>query len=152
MTRTAVIACLISAAVAGSGVYTWQSDKNSNEISKIKLKYAETRLTELADANDQITEYQEQSAKAQIVADAAIRDVNTRYAALVKSTERVRNEIERDRYNLPNSTCSSVSEYASTLGVIYTECREALYTMGRNAQGHAIDSKKLIDSLSKSER
>lgn len=125
--------------IAGWVLHDYKTQTAQIELSKNALKLLEK-------SNAETLLWQSRANSAQKTASIRETRLSADRNVLHNLNGRLRDELSAARSVLPNSTCGSVSEYATTLSVIYGECRAALSEMGFNAQSHAIDSKKLIDA------
>lgn len=145
MTRI-IIASLLSAALAAGGAWKYQANHYEKVIGDINLNYSRRDFRLLENAYADFIQYQKKAATAQSRAETQLANANSRYRDLVAVNNGMRDDIERNSAALSRSTTDSINQYATTLGIIYSDCRAALSQMGFNAQGHAIDTQKLINT------
>lgn len=127
---------------------TWFYQKNKYElkISAIMLEQSKATLLAVDSAYAETLKYQELSNEASKKANIAEKKLKIYAVDLDESNRRLFTELEKNRNLFAKATCDSVNKYATTLSAVYGDCRKELRQMGLNAQGHAIDVKKLIDS------
>lgn len=145
MTRT-IIASLLSAALAAGGAWKYQANHYEKVIGDINLSYSRRDFRLLENAHANLIQHQKKAATAQSRAETQLANANSRYRDLVTVNNGLRDDIERNSAALSGSTTDSINQYTTTLGIIYSDCRAALSQMGFNAQGHAIDTQKLINT------
>lgn len=139
------IVAVASAGLAFGGAWFIQENKYETKLSQYQLEYTIALEKATADALEKTNALQKAK-------DEAERKNQTRLADMRRSLSRagavadgLRGDLETARSALPNATCDSVREYAATLNTISNECRGALLEMAGNAQGHAIDTLKLLE-------
>lgn len=141
MIYTHVAAALVGAALAATG--TWQVQ----EWRAQKKELAQTKLVvrQLENAHAETIKLQSRVDSAQQAATLRERRLAADRSRLVALNNGLRDELAAARSVMPDATCDSLRQYATTLSSVYGSCRERLVEMGLHAQGHAIDSQKLID-------
>lgn len=146
-----LITSLVSAAVAFGLGWSVNGMRLGEQIADIKRTRAESIAQGVKDALQTTTELQGKK-------DAAIKTATARNAALATAadnaraeSERLRDELAKARTDIANASDSSVRQYATTLGSVFTECGAALEGMARKADGHASDARTLIDAWPKKE-
>lgn len=87
--------------------------------------------------------------EAQRLAEKRKSDMARAAAAARIERDGLRDELAAARAALPNASCSSVREHAATLNTVFGLCADRLEGVARDAQGHSIDSLKLIESWPK---
>ena len=145
MTRI-IIASLLSAALAAGGAWKYQANHYEKVIGDINLNYSKRDFRLLENAHADLIQHQKKAATAQSRAETQLANANSRYRDLVAVNNGMRDDIERNSAALSGSTTDSINQYTTTLGIVYSDCRAALSQMGFNAQGHAIDTQKLINT------
>jgi len=138
---TAAIAA--AAFVGGFVVQGWRMDAKLAEIESANAAAVVAATAEVAEEakrlqgkKDNALKFaQEQMRKNAVAADAARAELH-----------RVRDEADRATAAIPTATCTSVRNYAATVTSVFGECTVALEDMARKADGHAVDSKALIDA------
>ena len=134
-----LVAAAIAAAAFGSAwtVQGWRYDK---QISDIHAKQALALIEAQKQANETTAMLQQQ-------ADAAQREHARRLADVRRDADRARGAADRLRDNLttaratlPDATCSSVREYATTVNELFGACTAAAGELAAAADGHAADA------------
>jgi hypothetical protein len=129
--------------VAGFMVQGWRMD---SAISDINAQHSKALATATQQVLDQSTALQRKK-------DAALQQAQIKVQQNAAAASAAESELNRLRdYNSSNSatvnssTCSSVRDYATTVTAVFSECSVALEGMARKAQGHALDTRTLIES------
>jgi hypothetical protein len=142
---------MVFALLTDVGVWSYVKTKYERDISTLKTEYAQTQVRAVEIANADTIRLQAQ-------ADKAAANSAAQYRALAVDRDRdravadgLRTQLANSAHDLPTATCDSTRAYATTLGAVFSECAEAIERLAGQADGHAIDSQKLINSSAKSE-
>lgn len=123
----------------GWTVHKWKNEATQLEASKSAIRQLERAHEETAFYADKLNSAQ----KAATLRENSLERDRRRIDSV---NNRLRDQLATAAISLPSATCGSSAEYAATVNAVFNECRSVLVEMGIAAQGHAIDSKKLIDS------
>ncbi len=140
-----IVAGVIAVASFGAA---WQIQGNRYERTIAEQRAAQSAILVEAHANAK-----RETERLQEVANAAERKHNSRLTDLRRDLARtrgvadgLRNDLSAARSSLPDASCSSVRVHAATLNTVFGECAAEIEGLAGQAQGHAIDTLKLLES------
>lgn len=140
-----IIAAVI-AAVSFATAWTYQG----NHYERVIAEQRAAQSVLLVEAHANAKRETERMAQAK---DAAERKARVREATLARDLARtrsvadgLRDDLATARSALPTASCDSVRVHAATLNTVFGECAAAIEGLAGQAQGHAIDTLKLLDA------
>ncbi len=147
--RTTAIAGVIVAVLAGFAGWTANGWRLNAKIDQINREHADQLAKSNADALARYAALEKQKQE-------AIDEANKQAQRNARAATDARNELERLRqqvassaFGLSTSTCASTRRYAATLSTVFQECVGRLEEMAKDADGHALDSRTLINAFPK---
>jgi hypothetical protein len=139
----AVLASSVLAGVAGWTANGWRLN------SKIDGMVAEHSLA-IAKANsDALARYTSMEKKKQEAIDEANKIAKANAAAataLGLERDRLREQLSANTYGLSTASIASIRNYSATLSFILGECAAELEGLAKAADGHALDTRTLIQA------
>lgn len=128
------------------GGWSVQSWRMGEQIQSLKTEYATAQARAVERAHSETIRLQAQADKA--AKQSAARQAKMADDAARARSERdgLRDELSTARSQLPDASCTSVRDHAATLNTVFGECAAAIEGLAGQAQGHAIDTLKLIES------
>lgn len=149
MLYTHVAAGLAGLAIGFAGAWQTQNWRYGKQISVIEAKQAEA----FTQAQKQTLD---ENQRLQAIKDKAVKDAEKRAFKLAAdlATARLigdglRDDLASSRLQLSEASRGSVNQYASTLSVVFAECVRSLEEVAGKADGHATDSRTLIEAWPK---
>jgi len=146
-------ASIISYAALGAacawGGWSVQGWRMGEQLSQLKTEYATAQARALEKAHAETIRLQSVSDNAEKLAQARQSALSRAAAAVRSERDGLRDELAASRVQLPDASCTSVREYASTASELFGVCTDRLESMAREASGHASDSLKLQQSWPK---
>lgn len=146
MLYTYAATAIAAAAIGFAGAWQTQAWRYDVQLSKLHAQHA----TALSDANRKALD---ETIKLQRKKDDAIKQAEQRAKleaanAVAVRTERdsLRAQLAANTVQLPVASCTSVRQYTATLGGLFDQCAEALTDMAGKAQGHAADSRLMLEA------
>ena len=146
---THLIVGLLALALGAVPTWFWQSHRYDTLIAK----EAQTAAERLAKANQDALD---KTVALQRKKDAALKAAETRAAALraaagsaALESDGLRAQLAEARVQLSSSTCGSITRYADTVSQLFDQCQGRLVSLARAADGHALDSRTLLESWPK---
>jgi len=141
-----LISALIAGAISGAGVWAYQANKYEAQIATIQRDQATASFKQLENAHAQTISLQAK-------ADAAARKHASRSTALADAVraagierDRLRDELSKASVQLPDASCSSARNYATTVNELFGQCTDQLRAVAGQADGHAADSLMLQEA------
>ena len=116
------------------------------KISSIEALHANALTVATQKAADDSNELQRKKDEALKQAQGIAAKNAAAANAANSQLEWVRDYNSRNSAAIPESTCSSVRNYAATATAVFGECSAALTDMARKAEGHALDSRTLREA------
>lgn len=141
-----VITGLVGAALAFAAAWTWQANSYTTQISNLQRAQALAALKSLERAHAETNRLQDRKDNAERLAATRQSALAAASAAVRDERDRLRDELNASTMRLPDSSCSSVRQYAATLGAVFGECAAEAGGLAEKAGGHAIDALKLIQA------
>lgn len=149
MIYTHVAAFLAGLAVAAVSTWHVQAWRYDAQISSIQAQHSRA----LADAHQKALD---DTIKMQRTKDDAIQQAEQRAkreaanaAAVRTERDSLRTQLAANTVQLPSASCPSIREYTATLSGLFDQCAGALTDMAGKAQGHAADSRLMLDAWPK---
>lgn len=140
-----IVAGVIAVASFGAA-WTYQESRYETKLAERETDHALALAGATRDALAKTIALQEK-------ANAAERKHQSRLADLRRDADRarsvadgLRNDLSAARNTLPNASCGSVRDYASTVSGILSDCADTARGMAEAADRHAADSVKLLES------
>ena len=137
---------LLALALGGVPTWFWQGQRYGLLMAKEAQAAAEALATANQAALDKTIEMQRKK-------DAAIRSAETRAAAhraaaagAATESDSLRAQLAEARVQLSSAACSAVRTYADTLNQLFDQCQGRLAALARAADGHAADTRTLMDA------
>jgi hypothetical protein len=119
------------------------------QIADIKTEYATQQARAVEKAHAETIRLQSVSDNAEKLAQARQSALSRSIAAVRSERDGLRDELAASRLQLPDASCTSVRDHATTLSTVFGQCSDRLESMAREAAGHASDSLKLQQSWPK---
>jgi len=146
---SALIAGAISGAISGAGVWAYQANKYDAQISTIRRDQAIAALNQLEIAHAETIALQTKADTA--ARKHAARSAKMADAVRLASIERdkLRDDLAASALRLPDASCGSARNYATTLNELFRQCTDQLRAVAGQADGHAADSLMLQEAWPK---
>ena len=147
-----LIACLISALLAGGGVWKYQAHKYELALANLSTTYLQRDFRALETSNAETIRLQNQKDEALRTAAQRQRFWQGQNRALERDLDGLRGDLASNaaaRKVMPGDTCSTGADYTSTLETVLGNCTDELGRMAGQAQGHASDTQTLIEAWPK---
>lgn len=146
MVYTHVAAALAAAAIAATGAWQVQGWRLGGQIARIQAEQAQAVADARQAAIDETTRQQAQKDEAlRAAAEQAQRNAAAAAAAR-RESDGLRVELTEARLRMSSSTCSSVRDHAAALSGVFDQCVGRLEDLARQADGHALDARTLIQA------
>ena len=146
MIWTHTAAAISGAVIAGALAWNAQAWRYDAQLSKLHAQHA----TALADANQKALD---DTIKLQRTKDDAIKQAEQRAkreaanaAAVRTERDSLRAQLAANTVQLPGASCTSIRQYTATLSGLLDQCAGALTDMAGKAQGHAADSRLMLEA------
>ena len=140
---------IVAGALAFGAAWQTQEWRYDAQIADIKAKHA----TALARANQKALD---DTIKMQRTKDEAIKAAEQRAktqaanaAAARSERDGLRAQLAATTVQLPSASCASVRDYATTITGLFDQCAGAYQDMAGQAQGHAADSRLMLEAWPK---
>jgi hypothetical protein len=140
---------IVAGALAFGAGWQTQEWRYGKQIAGIQAQHA----TALASANQKALD---DTIKMQRTKDDAIKAAQDRAKreaanAVAARSERdgLRAQLEAATVQLSSASCPSIRQYATTLTGLFDQCAGAYQDMAREAQGHAADSRLMLEAWPK---
>ena len=144
-----LLAAALASALSAGGAWIWQANAYTAKIAAMEKAQAEQTATAVKKALDDTVKLQRKK-------DAALKAAEVRAAALraaaagaAAESDSLRAQLAEARVQLSSATCSSITRYADTVSQLFDQCQGQLVTLARQADGHALDSRTLLESWPK---
>lgn len=134
-----LVAAAIAAAAFGTA-WTAQGWRYDKQISDIHAQQAVALVEAQRKANEATTKLQQQADAAQREHARRLADVRRDADRARSAADRLRNNLTTARATLPDATCGTVREYATTVNELFGECAAAAGRLAEAADGHAADA------------
>lgn len=144
-----LILCLISALLAGSGVWKYQAQKHELTLLNLSTDYLKRDFRALENANAETTRLQNQKDEALRTAAQRQRFWQSQNSALERDVDGLRGDLARyrtERESLPGDPVSPGADYTFALETVFGDCAAELGRMAGLAQGHADDVQTLKEA------
>jgi hypothetical protein len=141
-----VIFAVVSALAGASGAWLYQTNKFERLLSEQRNEYLKRDFKALEVAHADTIRLQATKDAALEAAAARNRELSRAAAAARSERDGLRDELAASRVQLPDASCASVREYASTLSEVFGQCTQLLTRVAEQADGHASDSLMLQES------
>lgn len=131
--------------------YGWLkgAEHGEQKLAAYVSKQDKEHIQALNRAGEKTRSMQAKKDEALNVANERTRKANAAANAARATADGLRLQLAASLTNLPNASCGSVREYAATLSSVFGECSARLESLGRAAEGHAIDALMLESSWPK---
>lgn len=140
---------IVAGALAFGGGWKVQAWRYDAQIADIQAQHA----TALARANQKALDdtIKMQRTKDEAIAKAEQRAKTQAANAAVLRSERdgLRAQLSATTVQLPSASCTSVREYAAAINGLFDQCAGAYQDMAGQAQGHAADSRLMLEAWPK---
>jgi hypothetical protein len=141
-----IYAYALTAAVAFGGgfgsAWYWQSlRQDSAELARVEL----VRIQAASHRADERRQ-SEQTIGALNAAQKRVQAARQAAAAANDAAGRLRDDIADIQRRLPSASLDACRQHAAALGTVLNACRTEYEAMGRDAQGHADDSRTMMDA------
>lgn len=147
-----LILCLISALLAGGGVWKYQAQKHELTLLNLSTDYLKRDFRALENANAEATRRQNQKDEALRTAAQRQRFWQSQNSALERDVDGLRSDLARyraEREPLPGDPVSPGADYTSALETVFGDCAAEVARVEGLAQGHANDVQTLKESWPK---
>ena len=124
-----LILCIISAMLAGGGVWKYQAQKYELALANLSTTYLKRDFRALETSNAETIRLQNQK-------DSALRAAAQRVSKLANDRERIRTDLDglrgdlaanaAAREALPGDSCATGADYTSTLEAVFGDCAAEL--------------------------
>lgn len=144
-----LILCLISALLAGGGVWKYQAQKYELALASLSTDHLKRDFRALENANAETTRLQNQKDAALRTAAQRQRFWQSQNSALERDVDGLRSDLARyraERESLPGDSVSPGADYTSALETVLGDCTAELGRMAGLAQGHANDVQTLREA------
>lgn len=142
-----LILCLISALLAGSGVWKYQAQKHELALANISTNYLKRDFRALENVNVETTRLQNQKDEALRTAAQRQRFWQSQNSALERDVDGLRGDLARYRAERePGDPVSPGADYTSALETVFGDCATEVVRMEGLAQGHANDVQTLREA------
>lgn len=152
MVYTHIAAALAGAAIAFAGAWKTQDWRYGAQIATIKAQHAEDYAKAQQRALDETTRLQAQKDKATKDAEKRALKNAADLATARLVGDGLRDELAAARLQLSEASRNSLNQYAATLGDVFAECVRRYQELAGKADGHASDSRTLIDAWPKAKK
>ena len=146
-----MIKLIIAASIAASSFYgAWsiQDMRYGKRIASIALEDSKRKFTELEKAHAETIRLQDQK-------DIAVSNANKKFNVLLNDFNHNRSAIVRlsdaadELINQSKDSLAACNAGADALRIVFEQCSQRYYVVGKAAQGHVIDKQALIESWPK---
>ena len=144
-----LILCLISALLAGGGVWKYQAQKHELALANLSTYYLKRDFRALENANAETTRLQNQKDEALRTAAQRQRFWQSQNSALERVVGGLRGDLARyraEREPVPGDPVSPGADYTSTLETVFGDCATEVVRVEGLAQGHANDVQTLREA------
>lgn len=144
-----LILCLISALLAGGGVWKHQTQKHELALANLSTYYLKRDFRALENANAETTRLQSQKDEALRTAAQRQRFWQSQNSALERDVDGLRGDLARyraEREPVPGDPVSPGADYTSALETVFGDCAAEVVRMEGLAQGHANDVQTLREA------
>lgn len=140
-----LILCLISALLAGGGVWKYQAQQH--ELANLSTYYLKRDFRALENANAETTRLQNQKDEALRTAAQRQRFWQSQNSALERDVDGLRSDLARYRAERePGDPVSPGADYTSALETVFGDCATEVVRVEGLAQGHANDVQTLKEA------
>ena len=143
-----LILCLISALLAGGGVWKYQAQKYELALASLSTDHLKRDFRALENANAETTRLQNQKDAALRTAAQRQRFWQSQNSALERDVDGLRGDLARyraERESVPGDSVSPGADYTSALETVFGDCATEVVRMEGFAQGHANDVQTLSE-------
>lgn len=140
--RTA-IACLLSAAVAGSGAWVWQANTYTDKLATLQTQYAQAQHRAVEKANAETVRYQQKADDAAKNAAQRVRAAAADAAVLRGTLDGLRGDLASGATRYATATEQARADYTATLSAVLSDCAGLAGEIAGKADGHVIDLRRL---------
>jgi len=149
MVYTHVAAAIVAAAAAATGAWQVQNWRYTGQIARIQSEQAEAVADARQAAINEATRLQAQKDQALHEAAQQAQRNAAAAAAARRESDGLRVELTEARLRMSSSTCASVRDHAAALSGVFDQCVGSLEGMARQADGHALDARTLMQAWPK---
>jgi hypothetical protein len=126
-----------------------QMERQKTAMAELKTEYATKQARAVEKAHAETIRLQSIKDNAEKLAQARQSALSRAAAAVRVERDGLRDELAASRLQLPEASCTSVRDHATTLSTVLGRCTDRLERMAEAASGHASDSLKLQQSWPK---
>lgn len=141
---------LIGAAViaAASFASAWgiQGDRYDRVIAEQRAAQSALLVEAYAHAKRETERLQEKANEAERKHQGHLADLRRDLARTRSTADGLRSDLTATRSAMPTASCDSIRQHATTLNTVFGECTAEIEGLAGQAQGHAIDTLKLLES------
>ena len=149
MVYTHVAAAIVAAAAAATGAWQVQNWRYTGQIARIQSEQAEAVADARQAAINEATRLQAQKDQALHEAAQQAQRNAAAAAAARRESDGLRVELTEARLRMSSSTCASVRDHAAALSGVFDQCVGRLEGVARQADGHALDARTLMQAWPK---
>jgi ElaB/YqjD/DUF883 family membrane-anchored ribosome-binding protein len=139
-------AAIIAAFTAGWTIQGWRME---SLISQINSDHAEILAKSSQEALEKYRNMETRKQEALNESQKASKRNADAAAVAAADADRLRSYISSAGVGMPTATASSVRDYATTAGAVLAECISEVEGMAKKADGHAVDSRTLMEAWPK---
>ena len=141
-----VIFAAVSAIAGASGAWMYQANKFERRLSEQRTEFLKRDFKALESAHAETIRLQatKDAAEARAAQRVAVARTDAERARAV--ADGLRGDLAAARLQLPDAACPAVRQHAATLGELFGECSAEVGRLAGQAQGHAIDTLKLLEA------
>jgi len=143
---THAAAALVAAVIAATGAWQVQGWRLGGQIARMQASQAQALADARQDAINETTRQQAQKDQALHEAAQQAQRNAAAAAAARRESDGLRVELTEARLRMSTSTCASVRDHAATLSGVFDQCVGTLEGMARQADGHALDARTLMQA------
>lgn len=140
-----IIAAVI-AAVSFATAWTYQGNHYERVIAEQRAAQSVLLVEAHANAKRETERIQEIANAAERKHQGRIADMRKSAAATAVIADGLRDDLAAARAAMPGASCDSIRGYSATLSTVFDECATEVGRLASQADGHAIDTLKLLES------
>jgi hypothetical protein len=149
VTNIRLILTVTAVVVAGLAGWTTNGWRLNAQIDRMVSEHS----VALAKANEQaLVGYVAMERKKQEALNEANRIAQRNAAAAATAradADRLRNDLAASNASMPTATLASVRRYATAVNSVFAECVREVEDLAKKADGHALDSRTLVEAWPK---
>lgn len=141
-----LIVAVAIAATSFGAAWTYQGGRYEAKLAERETDHAVALAGATRDALAKTIALQEKANAAERKHQDRLADLRRDLARTRSTADGLRNDLSAARSALSTASCDSVRQHATTLNSVFGECTVEVERLAGQAQGHAVDTLKLLDA------